>query len=76
LVLQLNTVPQDKGGFFLKKIKILEWAEFLHAPKQKFTDFAEVRAEIAKETERLTGKNKGVSALPIHLKIYSPKFVF
>jgi replication fork clamp-binding protein CrfC len=48
----------------------------LHAPKQKFTDFAEVRAEIAKETERLTGKNKGVSALPIHLKIYSPKFVF
>lgn len=30
------------------------------------------REEIKKETDRLTGKNKGISAKSINLKIYSP----
>ena len=49
-----------------------EWGEFLHIPNRKFFDFSEIRTEIEKETDRLTGKNKGISPLPIHLKIYSP----
>lgn len=49
-----------------------EWGEFLHLPGQKFTDFNEIRREIEKETERLTGKNKGISNKSINLKIFSP----
>jgi dynamin 1-like protein len=41
-------------------------------PGQKFYDFAEVEAEIVRETERATGRNKGVSRKPINLKISSP----
>lgn len=48
-----------------------EYGEFLHLDK-RFTDFAEVRKEIENETFRVAGQNKGVSKLPIHLKIYSP----
>lgn len=48
-----------------------EYGEFLHLDK-RFTDFAEIRREIENETYRVAGQNKGVSKLPIHLKIYSP----
>ncbi|GFP83568.1 dynamin-related protein 1c [Phtheirospermum japonicum] len=51
---------------------VTEYAEFLHAPKKKFTDFAAVRQEIADETDRITGKSKQISNIPIHLSIYSP----
>jgi replication fork clamp-binding protein CrfC len=50
----------------------LEWGEFLHKPDEKYYDFREIREEIARETDRVTGKNKGISPLPISLKIYSP----
>lgn len=49
-----------------------EWAEFLHQKGKKYTDFNEVRREIEAETDRLTGKNKGISAVPINLRVYSP----
>ena len=49
-----------------------EWGEFLHLPGQKFYDFNEIRNEISRETERVTGKNKGISHKSINLKIYSP----
>ena len=49
-----------------------EWAEFLHQKGKKFTDFEEVRKEIELETDRLTGSNKGISAVPINLRVYSP----
>lgn len=49
-----------------------EWAEFLHQKGKKFTDFDEVRKEIEAETDRLTGKNKGISPIPINLRVYSP----
>ncbi|GAB5036089.1 dynamin like protein [Nannochloropsis oceanica] len=49
-----------------------EWGEFLHRAGERFYDFMEIREEIKKETDRLTGKNKGISAKSINLKIYSP----
>ncbi|CAN1310303.1 Phragmoplastin DRP1E [Linum perenne] len=52
-----------------------EYAEFLHLPRRKFTDFAIVRQEIQDETDRVTGKSKQISPVPIHLSIYSPNVV-
>ncbi len=60
LVLQLIHTP---GGD--------EWGQFLHLDK-RFVDFAEIRREIEQETFRVAGQNKGVSKLPIHLRIHSP----
>ncbi|XP_047310533.1 phragmoplastin DRP1C-like [Impatiens glandulifera] len=64
LVLQLH---KTEGG--------VEYAEFLHAPKRRYTDFAAVRKEIADETDRITGKSKQISNKPIQLSIYSPNVV-
>ncbi|KAL0005208.1 hypothetical protein SO802_012769 [Lithocarpus litseifolius] len=64
LVLQLH---KTEGG--------QEYAEFLHAPKRKLTDFAAVRKEIQDETDRITGRSKQISNIPIHLSIYSPNVV-
>ena len=50
-----------------------EWGEFLHKGDKKYFDFAEIRKEIVAETERVTGRNKGIDPTPIRLKIYSPK---
>lgn len=53
-----------------------EWGEFLHKPGKRYYDFAQIRTEIVRDTDRLAGTgamSKGVSANPIHLKIYSPK---
>ncbi|GAA38093.2 dynamin GTPase [Clonorchis sinensis] len=49
-----------------------EYAEFLHLKNKQFTNFDEVRKEIEAETDRVTGLNKGISNLPINLRIYSP----
>uniref|UniRef100_A0A8C7YNL5 Dynamin-2 n=1 Tax=Oryzias sinensis TaxID=183150 RepID=A0A8C7YNL5_9TELE len=49
-----------------------EHAEFLHCKGKKFTDFDEVRQEIEAETDRVTGANKGISPVPINLRVYSP----
>ncbi|EIW60770.1 dynamin-like GTPase VPS1 [Trametes versicolor FP-101664 SS1] len=49
-----------------------EWGEFLHLPGQKFYDFNKIRDEIVRDTEAKTGKNAGISPLPINLRIYSP----
>ncbi|XP_032394435.1 dynamin-2 isoform X2 [Etheostoma spectabile] len=49
-----------------------EYAEFLHCKGKKFVDFDEVRAEIEAETDRITGSNKGISSIPINLRVYSP----
>lgn len=50
----------------------LEYAEFLHKKGFKFTDFDAVRQEIEDETDRVTGANKGISAIPINLRVFSP----
>jgi dynamin 1-like protein len=49
-----------------------EWGEFLHLPNRVFSNFQDICHEIQRETDRLTGSNKGIHATPIHLKIYSP----
>lgn len=48
-----------------------EYGQFLHTDR-RFTDFAEIRKEIEAETFRVAGQNKGISKLPISLRIYSP----
>ncbi|XP_058861367.1 dynamin-1 isoform X2 [Acipenser ruthenus] len=49
-----------------------EYAEFLHCKGKKFVDFEEVRMEIEAETDRITGSNKGISSIPINLRVSSP----
>jgi len=49
-----------------------EYGEFLHAKGQKFMSFTEIRKEIENETDRVTGSNKGISNLPINLRVHSP----
>ncbi|KAL5531188.1 hypothetical protein ACEPAG_4064 [Sanghuangporus baumii] len=65
LILQLihTNNPDSQGN--------VEWGEFLHVQK-KFTDFEDIRSEIEQETLRVAGQNKGISRLPISLRIYSP----
>ncbi|KAJ3197089.1 vacuolar protein sorting-associated protein 1 [Irineochytrium annulatum] len=60
--------PARKAG----EEEVEEWGEFLHIPGKKFTDFNEIREEISRETDLKVGKNAGVSAQPINLRIYSP----
>ncbi|KAH9719140.1 Dynamin-related protein 1A [Citrus sinensis] len=62
LVLQLHKLEEGSR----------EYAEFLHIPRKRFTDFAAVRKEIQDETDRETGRTKQISSVPIHLSIYSP----
>ncbi|CAK9172640.1 unnamed protein product [Ilex paraguariensis] len=78
LVLQLNKTEQGQE----------DYAQFLHTGNKKFTDFfgsnllslwfsyqAMVRSEIQAETDRVTGRTKQISSLPINLSIYSPNVV-
>ncbi|KAJ8491846.1 hypothetical protein OPV22_013567 [Ensete ventricosum] len=64
LVLQLHKIDGER-----------EYAEFMHLPRKRFTDFALVRKEISDETDRETGRSKQISPVPIHLSIYSPNVV-
>ncbi|KAL2536680.1 Dynamin-related protein 1E [Forsythia ovata] len=65
LVLQLHKMDEGQQ----------EYAEFAHLPDRQFTDFSLVRKEIQDETDRVTGKTKQISPVPIHLSIYSPNVV-
>lgn len=49
-----------------------EYGEFVHSRGNLFTDFDKIRKEIEDETDRCTGKNKGISPIPINLRVYSP----
>lgn len=51
---------------------VSEYGEFLHCKGKKFVDFDEIRREIEAETDRVTGSNKGISNIPINLRVYSP----
>ncbi|OHT04964.1 Dynamin central region family protein [Tritrichomonas foetus] len=63
LILQLiHSEPTDKPA---------EYAEFLHQPDRRYTNFNEVSQEIVDETVRLCGEN-GISDVPINLKVHSP----
>ena len=49
-----------------------EWGEFLHIPGKRFYDFDDIKREIENETARIAGKDKGISKIPINLKVFSP----
>ncbi|XP_033239224.1 dynamin isoform X14 [Drosophila pseudoobscura] len=51
---------------------VTEYGEFLHCKGKKFLNFDEIRKEIEDETDRVTGSNKGISNIPINLRVYSP----
>jgi len=67
LILQLRNLPMPDSE---KPPK--EYGEFQHLPNKRFEDFDHIRLEIIAETERLCGKNSGISSNPISLKIFSP----
>lgn len=50
----------------------VEYGEFLHQKGQKYQDFDAIRREIEADTDRITGENKGISNLPINLRVHSP----
>lgn len=52
-----------------------EYGVFAHRPGRVYEDFGQIRKEIEGETMRIAGGNKGISASPIYLSIYSPKVV-
>eukprot|EP00005_Dracoamoeba_jomungandri_P005912 CAMPEP_0174262004 /NCGR_PEP_ID=MMETSP0439-20130205/12712_1 /TAXON_ID=0 /ORGANISM="Stereomyxa ramosa, Strain Chinc5" /LENGTH=751 /DNA_ID=CAMNT_0015346633 /DNA_START=23 /DNA_END=2278 /DNA_ORIENTATION=- len=80
LVLQLINLPaSDPKGKSRKGSSIgqaddsfEEWGEFNHKPNELFYNFSDIRDEIQRETDRLTGRNKGIDDHPIGLKVYSP----
>jgi hypothetical protein len=47
-----------KGTAPSKDAAFTEWGEFLHKPNEMFWNFSDIRDEIVRETDRLTGKNK------------------
>ncbi len=69
---QANGVGKDEVKTSDKESNVDEWGEFLHIPGQKFHDFNKIREEIVRETDSKTGRNAGISAAPINLRIYSP----
>ncbi|XP_068134356.1 dynamin-1-like protein isoform X3 [Hyperolius riggenbachi] len=78
LILQLVHVAADdrrKTSGEDNGVEADEWGKFLHTKNKIYTDFDEIRQEIENETERISGINKGISAEPIHLKIFSPNVV-
>lgn len=76
LILQLVHTPASstKGGSGAKG-DVEEWGEFLHWPGKRFRDFLAIRREIELETERVAGSNKGISKVPIQLRISSPRLL-
>lgn len=71
-----NKNNDSAEGFSVLPCGFAEWAEFLHCKGKKFTDFDEVRQEIEAETDRVTGANKGISPVPINLRVFSPHGTF
>lgn len=69
---EANGSSADKKTEQVNETNPDEWGEFLHKPGQKFFDFNEIRKEIVRETDLKTGKNAGISSVPINLRIYSP----
>jgi GTPase SAR1 family protein len=49
-----------------------EHAYFQHTGDRVWHNFDQVRKEIEDETDRLCGKNKGISPVPIRLRVHSP----
>ncbi|EDO34895.1 predicted protein [Nematostella vectensis] len=70
---KINELPDKKEAAEDHDAEPAEWGKFLHLKEKIFRDFNGIREEIERETDRVTGSNKGISSEPINLKIYSPK---
>ena len=68
LVLQLVHTDHQ---FSANGVEHMVWSEFLHRKGEMFTDFQQLKQEIVVDTERVAGNTKGISSLPIRLKIFS-----
>ena len=66
LVLQLVHIAPEQAG------ESWGWGKFLHTGDRRFDDFSQIRDEIASETDKVAGVNKGISSDPIRLRIFSP----
>ena len=62
------TFPSEQRSKLIPRVTCVQ----LHRPGEKFFDFNKVRDEIVADTELKTGKNAGISPLPIGLRIFSP----
>lgn len=47
-----------KQCVFLGTLAAPEWGKFLHTKEKIYADFTEIRCEIERETERMSGANK------------------
>ncbi len=65
IILQLNNTPKGSD----------EYAEFSHRKGEQFRDWNLVRKEIEDETHKIAGQNKGISSMPIIIRIFSPNVV-
>lgn len=65
LILQLKHISNS----------LSEWGEFNHVEGKKFEKFSEIKEEIERDTAKIAGNNKGISHIPIILKIYSSQVV-
>ena len=65
IILQLNNTPKGSE----------EYAEFSHLKGEKIRDWSLVRREIEEETLKIAGENKGISSMPIIVRIFSPNVV-
>lgn len=68
----LSRFTYSRGNITNVDVSSTEYGEFLHCKGKIFQDFDEIRKEIEADTDRLTGTNKGISNLPINLRVYSP----
>lgn len=66
LVLQLVHINPEEAS------QSWGWGKFLHTGDKRFENFNEIRDEIASETDRLAGTNKGITSDPIRLRVFSP----
>ena len=66
LILQLVHIREEQAG------SKWGWGKFLHTGDKEFHNFSKIRDEIASETDRLAGSNKGITSDPIRLRIFSP----
>ena len=48
-----------------------EWFELFDRRGEKFVDPEDIRKAIEIETDKIAGKNKGVSSTPLKIKFYS-----
>lgn len=54
---------------------VQEWIEFSHRPGEKYLDFYKAREEIEMDTDRVCGRNKDITNLPLICKVFSRSVV-